>query len=101
MQADGYSLDDKRNPIEANNIADIISRFHNLKNESKRLRTDQSFMVPLKEIQDNKYDLSINRYKEVVYEEKTYEKPSTIITQIEALDKERQDLLKQLKTMLK
>jgi type I restriction enzyme M protein len=101
MQADGYSLDDKRNPIEANNINDIISRFHNLKNESKRLRTDQSFMVPLKEIQDNKYDLSINRYKEVVYEEKTYEKPSTIITQIEALDKERQDLLKQLKTMLK
>jgi type I restriction enzyme M protein len=101
MQADGYSLDDKRNPIEANNIADIISRFHNLKKESKRLRTDQSFVVPLKEIQDNKYDLSINRYKEVVYEEKTYEKPSTIITQIEALDKERQDLLKKLKTMLK
>jgi type I restriction enzyme M protein len=101
MQADGYSLDDKRNPIEANNIPDIISRFHNLKKEGKRLRTDQSFMVPLQEIQDNKYDLSINRYKEVVYEEKTYEKPSTIITQIEALDKERHDLLKQLKTMLK
>jgi type I restriction enzyme M protein len=57
--------------------------------------------VPLQEIQDNKYDLSINRYKEVVYEEKTYEKPTTIITQIEALDKERQDLLKQLKTMRK
>ena len=57
--------------------------------------------MPLQEIQDNKYDLSINRYKEVVYEEKTYEKPTTIITQIEALDKERQDLLKQLKTMLK
>lgn len=100
MQADGYSLDDKRNPIEANNIADIISRYHHLKNESKRLRTDQSFMVPLKEIQDNKYDLSINRYKEVVYEEKTYEKPTTIISQIEALDKERQDLLKQLKGLI-
>jgi type I restriction enzyme M protein len=57
-------------------------------------------MVPLQEIQDNKYDLSINRYKEVVYEEKTYEKPTTIITQIEALDKERQDLLKQLKDLI-
>ena len=57
-------------------------------------------MVPLQEIQDNKYDLSINRYKEVVYEEKTYEKPTTIITQIEALDKERQDLLKQLKGLI-
>ena len=100
MQADGYSLDDKRNPIEKNDIPDIIARFHKLKNEDKRNRADKSFMVPLKEIQTNKYDLSINRYKEVVYEEKTYEKPSVIISQMETLDKERADLLKQLKTML-
>ena len=57
-------------------------------------------MVPVKEIQDNKYDLSINRYKEVVYEEKAYENPAVIIAQIENLDKERADLLKQLKEML-
>ena len=100
MQADGYSLDDKRNPIEANDIPDIVARFHNLKAESQRSRTDKSFMVPVKEIQDNKYDLSINRYKEVVYEEKIYEKPAVIIEQIETLDKERADLLKQLKAML-
>ncbi len=100
MQADGYSLDDKRNTIEANDIPDIVARFHKLKDESKRKRTDKSFMVQVKEIRDNKYDLSINRYKEVVYEEKTYEKPEVIIGQIEALDKERADLLKQLKAML-
>jgi type I restriction enzyme M protein len=100
MQADGYSLDDKRNPIEANDIPDIVARFHNLKAETKRSRTDKSFIVPVKEIQDNKYDLSINRYKEVVYEEKVYEKPAVIIDQIETLDKERADLLKQLKAML-
>lgn len=100
MQADGLSLDDKRQPIEANDIPDIITRYHNLKAESKRSRTDKSFMVPVKEIKDNKYDLSINRYKEVVYEEKTYEKPDVIIAQIEALDKERVELLKQLKSML-
>lgn len=76
MQADGLSLDDKRS------------------------RTDKSFMVPVKEIQDNKYDLSINRYKEVVYEEKSYEKPLVIIGQIETLDKERTALLNQLKQML-
>jgi len=57
-------------------------------------------MVPVKEIQDNKYDLSINRYKKVVYEEKTYQKPTVIISQIEALDKERTALLNQLKQML-
>jgi type I restriction enzyme M protein len=79
---------------------DIVARFQNLKEEANRSRTDKSFMVPVKEIQDNKYDLSINRYKEVVYEEKVYEKPNVIIGQIEALDKERADLLKQLKAML-
>jgi type I restriction enzyme M protein len=94
-------LDDKRNPTEANDIPDIVKRFHNLKDEKKRKRIDKSFLVPVKEIQDNKYDLSINRYKEVVYEEKVYEKPEIIIGQIEALDKERADLLKQLKGMLK
>jgi type I restriction enzyme M protein len=100
MQADGYSLDDKRNPIESNDIQDIVKRFHHLKDETKRQRTDKSFMVPVKEIQDNKYDLSINRYKEVVYEEKVYEKPTVIIGEIETLDKERADLLKQLKVLL-
>jgi type I restriction enzyme M protein len=105
MQADGYSLDDKRNPIEVNDIPDIVARFRSLsgvemKAEANRTRTDKSFMVPVKEIQDNKYDLSINRYKEVVYEEKVYEKPAVIIEQIETLDKERADLLKQLKSML-
>jgi type I restriction enzyme M protein len=105
MHADGLSLDDKRQPIEANDISDIVTRYHSLSGslsevEMKRSRTDKSFMVPVKEIQDNKYDLSINRYKEVVYEEKTYEKPLVIIGQIETLDKERADLLKQLKAML-
>lgn len=100
MQADGYSLDDKRNPIEANDIADIITRFKNIDQENTRVRTDKSFLVPVSEIRDNKYDLSINRYKEVVYEEKVYEKPAVIIEQIEVLDQERADLLKQLKEML-
>ncbi len=100
MQADGLSLDDKRQPIEANDTADIVARFSNLKVESKRTRTDKSFMVPVKEIRDNKYDLSIERYKEVTYEEKLYESPSIIIDQIEALDDERAKLLNQLKELL-
>jgi type I restriction enzyme M protein len=57
-------------------------------------------MVPVQDIRDNNYDLSINRYKEVVYEQKTYEKPDVIIAQIEQLDEERQSLLQELKEML-
>jgi type I restriction enzyme M protein len=100
MQADGYSLDDKRQPIEENDISDIIIRYHNLKSETQRKRTDKSFIVPVKEIQDNKYDLSIDRYKKIVYEEKVYNKPVEIISQIEIIDKERAELLKQLKALL-
>jgi len=77
----------------------VVSRYKNRSNENGK-RTDKSFLVPVKEIRDNKYDLSINRYKEVVYEEKTYAVPAAIIAEIEELDSQRADLLKQLKTML-
>ena len=71
-----------------------------MKDEKNRKRTDKSFLVPVKDLRENKYDLSINRYKEVVHIEKVYETPSVIIEQIEVLDKKRTDLLKQLKSML-
>jgi type I restriction enzyme M protein len=57
-------------------------------------------MVPVQEIRGNKYDLSINRYKEIVHEEKTYEKPEAIIEQIMVLDKERNNLMKELVDLL-
>ena len=100
MKADGYSLDDKRSPVTQNDIPDIISRYHQLADEAGRARTDRSFLVPVEEIRENKYDLSINRYKEVVYEEVEYEAPATIIAQIEQLDAERRELLAQLKEVL-
>lgn len=62
MKADGYSLDDKRTEIEENDIPDIIKRFNNLEAEKERKRTEQSFFVPVDEIRENEYDLSINKY---------------------------------------
>ncbi|OPX93173.1 MAG: putative type I restriction enzymeP M protein [Pelotomaculum sp. PtaB.Bin104] len=50
MQADGYSLDDKRNTIKENDIDDIITRFHNLAGEEGRKRTEKSFLVPKEEL---------------------------------------------------
>lgn len=100
MQADGLSLDGKRQTIAENDIPDIINRYHNLVAEETRERTEKSFLVPVAEIIANKYDLSINRYKQVVYEQKEYALPSEIITQIEALDKERSQLMSELKAML-
>ena len=79
MKADGLSLDDKRQAVEANDIPDIISRYENLPAEENRQRTEQSFMVPVEEIRDNGYDLSINKYKEIVYEKVEYEPTSVIL----------------------
>lgn len=100
MEADGLSLDDKRNEIKDNDIPDILKRFRNLKKEAKRARTDKSFLVPFDEIKENDWDLSINRYKEIVYEEIVYDPPSTIIAEIESLDKERAEMLDTLKSLL-
>ncbi len=114
MKADGFSLDDKRAPLgasspeggeegvghEQNNIPDIISRYKNLPAEADRKRTDQSFMVPFEEIKANDWDLSINRYKEIVYEEVAYDPPADIIADIKALDAERTKALQTLEELL-
>ena len=88
MKADGYSLDDKRQEIEANDIPDIINRFNNLEAETSRKRTEQSFFVDVQEIKDNGYDLSINKYKEIEYEEVKYDHPQEIMLKIRELEME-------------
>ena len=100
MKADGYSLDDKRSPMTNNDIPDIVSRFAQRDLEQDRARTEQSFLVPLAEIEANDWDLSINRYKEIVYEEVGYEAPAKIIADIEQLDLERSAALLVLKGLL-
>lgn len=88
MKADGFSLDDKRSETTENDIPDILARFLNLEGETERTRTEQSFFVSQKDIADNKYDLSINRYKEVVYEKVEYDAPSVILDRLAALNAE-------------
>jgi len=100
MQADGLSLDDKRSPVKDNDIPDIIERFKKRQYETERTRTEQSFLVPFDEIKENGWDLSINRYKEVVYEQIEYAPPAEIIAEIEQLDLERFQTLKILKELL-
>ena len=101
MKADGYSLDDKRTVINDNDIPDIIERFNNLDKEIDRKRTDQSFLVDKQEIVDNDYDLSINKYKEVVYEKVEYPPTSEILADIGALNKEIEKNFEELKALLK
>ncbi|WP_319560717.1 class I SAM-dependent DNA methyltransferase [Marispirochaeta sp.] len=106
MKADGLSLDDKRSPLdgekhENNNIPDIITRWKNRKKEADRKRTDQSFLVPKDEIADNGYDLSVNRYKEIVYDEVEYDPPQKILADLKALEAEIQQGMDELEGMLR
>lgn len=100
MKADGYSLDDKRQEIADCDIPDIISRFHNPDAEAERARTEQSFFVPIEEIVSNDYDLSINKYKEIVYEKVEYEPSDVIIERIEQIEAQIQTEIAELKEML-
>ena len=85
MTADGFSLDQKRNEVSENDIPDVVARFHNPDGEKARTRKDKSFLVPVEEIRQNGYDLSINKYKEVEREEVHYEAPEVIFGEIEGL----------------
>lgn len=83
-----------------NDIPDILDRFNNLDKEIDRKRTEQSFLVDKQEIIDNEYDLSINKYKEVVYEKVEYPPTSEILADIEALNREIDKNLAELKALL-
>lgn len=82
MQADGFSLDDKRQKITENNIDDIQKKFQ------QRKTGQHVVMVNTKEIRKNKYDLSISRYKPVEHKVVEYEKPETILEKIMMMEEE-------------
>lgn len=104
VRADGFSLDDKRNPVEANDLPDVASRWLSLSKpdspEKDRARTERSFLVPKADIVAQGYDLSLNRYKEIVHDEVEHRAPLDIIADIEALEDEISKGLAELKAML-
>lgn len=100
MQADGLSLDDKRSPVDENDIPDIIERFRNLDKEAERARTDKSFFVEKDEIKENDYDLSINKYKEIEYVPIEYPSTLEIMTDIRELELEIGQAMDELEKML-
>jgi len=101
MQADGFSLDDKRTPQpDKSDLADILQRWQQRAAEVERKRTDQSFLVPKTEIAENDYDLSINRYKEVEYEAVEHEPPQAILARLAELEEEIAAGRRELEEML-
>ncbi|MCD7843538.1 MAG: type I restriction-modification system subunit M [Clostridiales bacterium] len=100
MKADGYSLDDKRTSVAENDIPDIVQRFRHREQEADRPRTAQSFFVPVEEIVENGYDLSINKYKKTEYVPVEYPPTGEILDKLEELEKEVAVGLLELRGML-
>ena len=100
MAADGLSLDDKRQPVEENDIPDILARWQSRDVQKDVDRKGKAFFVPSEEIAENGYDLSINRYKEIEYEEEVYEPPKVILQKLRALEDEIRGDLNELEDLL-
>jgi type I restriction enzyme M protein len=121
VEADGWSLDDKRTPLlpeerlgptpkvklsaeeqAKNNLPDIVARWQEREGkERKRARTAQSFCVAKADIEAQGYDLSLNRYKEVVHEEVTHRPPKEILKELAKMEDEIQRGMKELEGMLR
>ena len=98
MESDGFSLDDKRTPQpDKNDIPDIIEKFKNRSKEKPADRKRKCFFVPITEIKQNNYDLSISKYKEIEYEEVEYEKPAVIKKKILEYENKIIEALNELK----
>ncbi|MDF1665576.1 MAG: class I SAM-dependent DNA methyltransferase [Planctomycetota bacterium] len=100
LKADGLSLDDKRDKVEENDIPDCLEKWKNRNPKKDKDRKAKAFFVPKKEIVDEGYDLSINRYKEIEYEEIEYDPPKKIIKSLLTLEKECIKDLEELEAML-
>lgn len=120
VQADGMSLDDKRTPLlpeeklgpvpsvalseeehPKNNLPDVLVRWAERNGaERERPRTAQSFCVPKEDIAANGYDLSLNRYREVVQEAVEHRSPKEILAELAKLEQEIQQGVKRLEAML-
>jgi type I restriction enzyme M protein len=121
LTADGYSLDDKRMPLlpedklgptptvpldaadyVKNNLPDVLARWVRRNgSEQDRPRTDQSFCVSKEEILSHEYDLSINKYKQMVHKEVEHRSPAEIIEDLERIEAEIQQGMSELKGMLR
>ena len=100
MHSDGYTLDDKRDKIEANDLPDIVKEWKARSKTKNDDRKEKHFFVPVKEIIDNNYDLSINRYKEIVYEVVKYDKPEKILDKLDKVEEEISTGLKELRKLI-
>jgi type I restriction enzyme M protein len=101
IRADGFSLDDRRKEVLENDIPDALAKWRRRKPKKDTDRASKAFFVPADEIRANKYDLSLNRYQEVVHAEPDHESPLVILRRMRKLEAEIQKDMTALEAMLR
>jgi type I restriction enzyme M protein len=103
MESDGFSLDDKREKIGdgLGDLPDIREKWFARDKAKKNDRKAKHFFVPVRDIRDNKYDMSISRYRETEYEAAKYDPPQDILSRLRALDSEVSRDMNELEALLK
>ncbi len=103
MESDGFSLDDKREKIGdgTGDLPDIVAKWKVREKAKKSDRKAKHFFVPVKDIRDNKYDLSISRYRETEYEEAKFDPPQDIMKRLRLLDVDVSRDMDELEGLLK
>jgi type I restriction enzyme M protein len=94
LTADGYSLDDKRTPIEANDIPDALAKWPN------REEGPNSYRVPIEKIRENDWSLAAGRYKPVTTEAVNHDKPQRIVAEVLAIEARITEKLTRLQGMV-
>ena len=100
VEADGLSLDDKRDPVKENDLPDCLASWRSRNPAKDTDRTSKAFFVSATEIKEAGYDLSLSRYKERVYEEEDYEPPHEILSRMNRLNNEIAGDLAELEELL-
>ncbi|MDP9563002.1 UNVERIFIED_ORG: type I restriction enzyme M protein [Rhizobium nepotum] len=100
VEADGFSLDDKRDPIEANDLPDCIAAWGNRDAKRDTDRTQKAFFVTADDIREANYDLSLSKYKERIYEEQKYDPPKLILERMKTVNDDIAKDLAELEGML-
>ena len=94
LTADGFSLDDKRTPIDANDIPDILAKWPN------REEGPNSFRVPVEKIRENSWQLMPGRYKPVRLDAVKHDAPADILADVIRMETEITERAKLLKGKL-
>ena len=100
VEADGFSLDDKRDPVDANDLPDCLGRWRSRDPEKDSDRKNKAFFVSVGDVRKSNYDLSLSRYKEWVYEAEEFDPPEVILGRMKVLNNEIGGDLAELEEML-